>query len=944
MERPEWGQCEDARAPMSAHRPRLVLPDGPVLAARHHRGALLFPDGELVVEEARDLRARLREGPPPIVCHLPATARRLGLGTFPAADILELYAFVRPAEPVVPSPRGLAEALGLAPPDGLEDEAVTLRDAAVALLRALGANRAAPLNREAAGLAALMGTAGWAWAAPVLAALGAPDAAPQPRALRVWERLPEWDETARPPPPSHHPVEPREARARLAQMLGIVAEDRPGQADFASAATAAFAPREQAGVPRVVLAEAGTGTGKTAAYLAPASLWAERNGAPVWISTYTRNLQRQVDAESARLWPEEAERRRQVVIRKGRENYLCLLNLEDATSAATRGGVAAVALGLMARWALATRDGDMGGGDLPGWLPELVGTAYTLGLADRRGECIHSACSHWRSCFIERTIRRARSARIVVANHALVMVQAAWGGLDETGLPYRYVFDEGHHLFDAADSVFAAALSGAETAELRRWLRGAEGGRSRARGLRRRVEDLVSDRPPLARALAAAVEAARALPDQGWLGRLAEPARPELGGMEPGAENAAEAFLRLVREQVMARSRDSESATRETEVRPMLPGLAEAAARLDAALARIEAPLKELREGLAARLDDEAETLESTIRQRIESVCRSLARRALDPLGAWRAMARAVAADSTETGGPGETFVDWLEIVSRSGHEVDVGMRRHWVDPTVPFARVVAEPAHGMLVTSATLRDSVGDDEARWQAAEETTGAIHLLAPPTRAAVPSPFDYAGQTRAFVVTDVARDDAAQVAAAYRVLFEAAGGGALGLFTAIARLREVHRRIAAPLEAAGITLLAQHVDAMDNATLVDVFRAEEDACLLGTDAMRDGVDVPGRSLRLIVFDRMPWPRPTILHRARRARFGGARPGQIDDRITRARLRQAFGRLIRKADDRGCFVLLDPRAPSRLLAGLPEGVAVQRAGLAEVAEAIRRFLAPG
>jgi ATP-dependent DNA helicase DinG len=91
-------------------------------------------------------------------------------------------------------------------------------------------------------------------------------------------------------------------------------------------------------------------------------------------------------------------------------------------------------------------------------------------------------------------------------------------------------------------------------------------------------------------------------------------------------------------------------------------------------------------------------------------------------------------------------------------------------------------------------------------------------------------------------------------------------------------------------------------------------------------------------------MPWPRPTILHRARRARFGGARPGQIDDRITRARLRQAFGRLIRKADDRGCFVLLDPRAPSRLLAGLPEGVAVQRAGLAAVAEAIRRFLAPG
>jgi hypothetical protein len=78
----------------------------------------------------------------------------------------------------------------------------------------------------------------------------------------------------------------------------------------------------------------------------------------------------------------------------------------------------------------------------------------------------------------------------------------------------------------------------------------------------------------------------------------------------------------------------------------------------------------------------------------------------------------------------------------------------------------------------------------------------------------------------------------------------------------------------LEDEGLPLLAQHVDALDNATLVDIFRAEEDASLLGTDAVRDGVDVPGRSLRLIVFDRVPWPRPDILHIARRRKhFGGA-----------------------------------------------------------------------
>jgi ATP-dependent DNA helicase DinG len=153
--------------------------------------------------------------------------------------------------------------------------------------------------------------------------------------------------------------------------------------------------------------------------------------------------------------------------------------------------------------------------------------------------------------------------------------------------------------------------------------------------------------------------------------------------------------------------------------------------------------------------------------------------------------------------------------------------------------------------------------------------------------------------------------------------------------------VHRRIAAPLEAAGLPLLAQHVDAMDTSTLVDIFRAEEDWSLLGTDAVRDGVDVPGRSLRLIVFDRVPWPRPDILHKARKAAFGGA---AHDDAITRLRLKQGFGRLVRRATDQGVFVLLDKAMPSRLLGAFPEGVEVKRIGLKETVEATARFLHPG
>jgi ATP-dependent DNA helicase DinG len=188
-----------------------------------------------------------------------------------------------------------------------------------------------------------------------------------------------------------------------------------------------------------------------------------------------------------------------------------------------------------------------------------------------------------------------------------------------------------------------------------------------------------------------------------------------------------------------------------------------------------------------------------------------------------------------------------------------------------------------------------------------------------------------------VNDVNRDDLDQVAAAYRELFLAAGGGALGLFTAISRLRAVHKRLAAPLAAKGLPLFAQHVDPIDTGTLVDMFRAERDACLLGTDAVRDGVDVPGDSLRLIVLDRVPWGTPTILERARRDAFGG---NQYQDMVVRLRLRQAFGRLIRTKHDRGSFVILDPRLASRFTTAFPAGVFIQRLGLVDAIEAVKGF----
>ncbi|HYL32613.1 MAG TPA: ATP-dependent DNA helicase, partial [Stellaceae bacterium] len=679
------------------------LPKAASLVAGITQAAWLSPEGEIALLPLAEAARRAR-ATPPFVCHARATARRLGVTPFACFDLLELFAFVRPARFCVPTPRGIAAALDLDVPDGgdLAGTAEALRASARALLGELQMQSG---DGDARAIAEAMAKGGWPWAEAVLAALPPAAEAPPPAGLAVWNRLGEWAEHAPEPPPGNIPVGEDEARLRLAELVGERAEPRPQQADYAGACAYAFAPRDDAEAPRVLLAEAGTGVGKTLGYIAPASLWAEKNSGAVWISTFTRNLQHQIASELDRLYPDPTVKVRRVVVRKGRENYLCLLNFEDSLGGLAMRPQDAAAAGLVARWAAATRDGDMAGGDLPGWLPELVGRAGTVGLTDRRGECVHSACSHYHRCFIEKSVRRARRARIVVANHALVMIQAALGGLDDDNLPRRYVFDEGHHVFDAADGAFSLALTGREAAELRRWILGAEDGRrSRARGLKRRLDDLLANDAGGQHALDQAIDAARkTLPGEGWLKRIAD----------GRAQRICERFLALARDQVLARTGDADQGySLETEPRPPIPGLIEAARELASELKRIETPLKTLAQRLRAKLADEAAKLDTAVRMRIEAAVRGLERRAMLELGGWRRML-----EELEREPPGE-FADWLAVERADGHAVDIGMHRHFIDPTRPFAEFVVAPAHGVLVTSATLTDGSGDTEADWLGAE----------------------------------------------------------------------------------------------------------------------------------------------------------------------------------------------------------------------------------
>jgi len=916
-------------------QPEILQPETCALVVGVRAAYVVEASGEVVSLSFGEAARKIRQADaPPIVCHARRTGQRLGLDSLRAFDVLELFAFAKPAQFCLPTPAGLAQALGLALPRGHEDEAMTLIRACDALLRHLVNLPAIESRHRLAlvGLAHAMNAGGWPWAVPVLAALGenlsvdTPHSHAMRRAFRVWDRLPDWEDRGFDAKPGDAPVSPAEARTRLDKMLASrTSEDRKEQQKFTVGVTAAFDPCEFPGQPRFVLAEAGTGVGKTLGYVAPASVWADKNDGVVWLSTFTRNLQRQLDGELDRLYPDAMEKKRRVVVRKGRENYFCLLNFEEALGRIETRPGGAIALGLVARWVSATRDGDMVGGDFPAWLPDMLGRGLVRELTDTKGECTYSACPHFGKCFIEHSKRRAKRARLVIANHALVMVQAALGSgstmAAEGGLPTRYVFDEGHHLFNAADSAFAAHLSGLETADLRRWILGVEDNtsrRTRSRGLKKRLEDLSASDDRLGHLIEEVRSAATALPAHGWQARLAEEQ-----GFGP-----CEAFLASARQQVYARDKDARgSYSLECPASDPVDGLADAAHELDTALSALERPVKDLIKRMVKKLDDEADELESAERARIEGLAGSLERRALLPVQAWRAMLK-----SLEHGTP-DDFVDWLSVERSQGRDMDIGLNRHWVDPTKPFAACMSETAEGVLVTSATLRDN-GD----WPAAEARTGAAHMASPIVYVAQPSPFDYAAQTRIFVVTDVNKNSAEQVAGAYRELFLAAGGGALGLFTAISRLRAVYDRIAPQLDERGFQLYAQHLDSLDVGTLVDIFRAEQDACLLGTDAVRDGVDVPGRSLRLIVFDRVPWPRPDILTRARRNHFGGR---AYDEMLTRLKLKQAYGRLVRKQDDQGVFVMLDGALPTRLCTAFPKGVEIVRLGLKDAIAEVRGFL---
>ncbi len=267
----------------------------PALHATH--AGIWLADGHGDMREASRGEAIARAAETPhIILNAPLVGQRLGYPDLSGLDLLELFAFIHPARFAVPTVAGLSRTVGLEPPGGEAEAAGALRAIAERLL-AVFDDPDWPEREGAWTSNATLHRLGWGWAAIVGARLERPEQGER----MLFSRLKQWDEAADRPPPRTVAVDPAEAALRLDRLTGR-AEARAGQRAMAEAITQVFAPKHAKGAPNLLLAEAGTGIGKTLAYLAPASLWAEQAGGAVWVSTFTKALQRQLDGEGHKLF------------------------------------------------------------------------------------------------------------------------------------------------------------------------------------------------------------------------------------------------------------------------------------------------------------------------------------------------------------------------------------------------------------------------------------------------------------------------------------------------------------------------------------------------------------------------------------------------------------------------------------------------------------------
>jgi ATP-dependent DNA helicase DinG len=605
---------------------------------------------------------------------------------------------------------------------------------------------------------------------------------------------------------------------------------RPAQQRLAESVAAAFESRGE------LLAEAGTGTGKTFAYLVPALL----SGLRTIVSTGTRALQDQLYHRDLPRVRDALGTGLKTALLKGRANYLCRYRLEQAKGEpklASREQVAQFQR--IVAWSGRTRAGDLAElealpEDSPLW-PLVTSTA---------DNCLGSECPFWDDCFVVQARQRAQAADVVVVNHHLLLADLA---LKQEGfgeiLPgaEAFVVDEAHQLPDLAAQFFGEALSARPLVELAR--------------------DALGECKDVPGALA--VLQAPAM-------RLEQAVRALRAAMDPLPQRGTRSHA--------LSSGDTVAGLDALGV--ALDGMSEALA-----------PLRDASPGMEG--------------------CHARAREFATRLARWRGeMAEmgsgsfsgddASAATPSEENEPDPISVHWFELTPRGFR-----LSRTPLDVSAPLAAHRERSRAAWVFTSATLSVAGGFDHI----------AARLgLAAPATLLEPSPFDWARQALCYLPPrlpqPMSRDFTDAVVEAVRPVLESSAGRAFLLFASHRALREA----AAALRASGVPWPLFVQGEAPRHLLLQNFRASGNGVLLGAASFREGVDVAGDALSVVVVDKLPFAAPddpVFEARLEAIRRAGGNPFR-DEQLPQAviALKQGVGRLIRTETDRGVLVLCDPR----------------------------------
>lgn len=630
---------------------------------------------------------------------------------------------------------------------------------------------------------------------------------------------------------------------------------------------------------RIAVVEAGTGTGKSFAYLIPAVRWAMQNEERVVISTATINLQQQLIEKDLPHVQQALGTDVAAVLVKGRGNYLCPLRLTEAIDEAGLFEERLDELNAVREWARESESGSRSE------LPFMVADALWSRINSDADACTGMRCREQQNCFVLRARRAAAAARILVVNHHLLFSDLALRlrgiGYEQSAVlpPFqRLILDEAHTIEASATSFFSRSFTRFALVKLCGRLYRSSG--PRVHGLTLLLQQLSPA-------------------DVSW---DALPSR--ISSVIEAAETVSTLAVALLDEEG--------GSVRLTEA---LPG------------PRIEPLFRELLElqsrvlSLADYVAERIRRLNDEDRERPEVYETRQHLRRLQEVAAL--------CEQMRNFGEQPETVYWLERRATSG-EAYARFVASPVDIGPVMLEAVYDPFETVVFTSATLTvngtfdfwaDRVGLDRDDQQRV--------LLA-----SLPSPYRYDQQVLVAVPVDApAPQDAtypAYLAGFVADVLTLTEGGGLVLFTSYAMLDSVFQQVKPALDAAGITALRQGED--DRARLLRRFTDDAASVLFATDSFWEGIDAPGQTLRVVILCRLPFrvpSDPVLQARMEQIRLEGRSPfGQLSLPEAVIRLKQGFGRLMRRADDRGVVIITDSRVVHRpygtqFLESLPETV---------------------